>query len=71
MSNSTITSKGQTTIPKKVRDEAGLRPGDSIHYTVLPDRTLIVRVKNLRVRDLGVKPKSGRCFPAEQLNRSK
>jgi antitoxin PrlF len=69
MSSSTITSKGQTTIPRKVRDEAGLRPGDRVRYTVLPDRTIIVRVKNCSVRDLACKPKSGRDLTAEQLNR--
>ena len=69
MPTSTITSKGQMTIPKKVRDEAGLRPGDRVHYTVLADRTIIVRVKNLSVRELGLKPKSGRHVAAEQLNR--
>jgi len=69
MTMSTITSKGQTTIPKNVRDAAGLRPGDSVHYTVLPDGTIIVRVKNRRARDLAIKPKSGRHLPAAQLNR--
>ena len=69
MSISTVTSKGQTTIPKEVRDEAGLRPGDSIHYTVLPDGTILVRVKNRSVRDLALKPKSGRHLPVAQLNR--
>jgi antitoxin PrlF len=70
MSISTVTSKGQTTIPKGVRDEAGLRPGDSIHYTVLPDGTIIVRVKNRSVRDLALKPKSGRQHvTVAQLNR--
>ena len=31
MTMSTITSKGQTTIPKNVRDAAGLRPGDNLY----------------------------------------
>jgi antitoxin PrlF len=69
MTMSTITSKGQTTIPKNIRDAAGLRPGDSVHYTVLPDGTIIVRVKNRGVRDLAIKRKPGRHLPAEQLNR--
>lgn len=69
MSISTVTSKGQTTIPKGVRDEAGLRPGDSIHYTVLPDGTILVRVKNRSVRALAHKPKSGRHASVAQLNR--
>lgn len=69
MSRSTVTSKGQTTIPKGVRDQAGLRPGDHIHYTVLPDGTILVRVKNRSVRDLAIKPKSGRHLPVAQLHR--
>lgn len=27
---STVTSKGQITLPKKVRDTAGIRPGDKV-----------------------------------------
>jgi hypothetical protein len=46
-----------------------LQPGDSVHYTVLPDRTIIVRVKNRSVRELAIKPRSGRHVPVEQLNR--
>jgi AbrB family looped-hinge helix DNA binding protein len=69
MSVSTVTSKGQTTIPKDVRDAAGLRPGVTVHYTVLADGTVILRARNRGVRDLGVKPKSGRSFSADQLNR--
>jgi antitoxin PrlF len=28
--NSTVTSKGQVTLPKKVRDVAGIKPGDKV-----------------------------------------
>ena len=28
-----ITSKGQVTLPKRVRDSLGLRPGDEIEFT--------------------------------------
>lgn len=69
MSISTLTSKGQTTIPKDVREQAGLRPGDAIRYTVLADGTIIARVKNRSVRDIAVKPKSGRHVSTEQLSR--
>jgi AbrB family looped-hinge helix DNA binding protein len=66
---STVTSKGQTTIPKDVREAAGLRPGVSVHYTVLADGTVILRAKNRGVRDLGVKPGTGRRVTSDQLNR--
>lgn len=32
---SVVTSKGQTTLPKKVRDALGLQPGDKLRYAVL------------------------------------
>ena len=34
MPSSTITSKGQTTLPKEIRDQLHLQPGDRIEYTV-------------------------------------
>src|SRR5580704_1915984 len=48
----TITSKGQTTIPKEVRAAANLKPGDRIHFTALEDGTIIVRVKNRSIKDI-------------------
>jgi AbrB family looped-hinge helix DNA binding protein len=69
MSISTLTSKGQTTIPRDVRDAAGLRTGDRLHFTVLADGTIILRVKNRSVRDLAVKPKPVRHVTVEQMNR--
>ena len=43
---STLTSKGQTTIPKDIRDSLGLRSGDRIAFTLMPDGTVQMRVKN-------------------------
>ena len=43
---STLTSKGQTTIPKDIRDTLGLRSGDRITFTLMPDGTVQMRVKN-------------------------
>ena len=37
MTESTITSKGQTTLPKAVRDALGVVPGDRIRYVVFDD----------------------------------
>ena len=34
MSKSTVTSKGQTTIPKPVREELGIRAGDVLEWDV-------------------------------------
>jgi len=46
---STLTSKGQTTIPKEIRDSLSLRSGDRITYTLMPDGTVQMRVKNKSV----------------------
>lgn len=39
----TLTSKGQITLPKKVRDQLKLKPGDQLRFDALPDGTLIAR----------------------------
>ena len=66
---STMTSKGQTTIPKDVRDAAGLQPGDRMHFTVLDDGTIIVRVKRRSLRGLAIKPPGGKHVTVEELSR--
>ncbi len=33
----TLTSKGQTTIPKEVREHLGVKPGDKVKCVLLPD----------------------------------
>jgi len=43
---STLTSKGQTTIPKDIRESLGLKPGDRITFTMMPNGTVQMRVKN-------------------------
>ena len=37
MSESSLTSKGQTTLPKAVRHALELRPGDRLRYVILDD----------------------------------
>lgn len=69
MAIATVTSKGQTTIPKSVRDAAGLQAGDRIHFTVLPDGTIIVRAKTKSVRDVARKSASRRRVTVSQMNR--
>jgi AbrB family looped-hinge helix DNA binding protein len=34
---SAITSKGQATIPKPIRDHLGLKPGDQVKFFIHPD----------------------------------
>jgi antitoxin PrlF len=38
-----VTAKGQTTIPKEVREALEIEPGDLIVWEVAPDRKAVVR----------------------------
>ena len=69
MAFATVTSKGQTTIPKEVRTAANLKPGDRIQFTVLEDGTIIMRVKNKSIRDISFRPPGGRRISIAQMNR--
>ncbi len=42
MAISKLTSKGQITLPKEVRDQLGLRPGDEVEF-VPEDHSFLVR----------------------------
>jgi len=52
MPSATLTSKGQITIPKVVRDELGLRVGDRVAFRVLEDGRVIVEPETIDLRDL-------------------
>jgi antitoxin PrlF len=57
----TLSNQGRTTLPKAIPDSLGLRPGDRINFTLMPDRTIVLRVKAKSVLDLaGSLPKKGR-----------
>ncbi len=69
--DATMTSKGQTTIPKKIRDDLQMKAGDRITFTLMPDGVVLMRVKNRNVMDIAGKlHKPGRkALPIEQLSR--
>lgn len=39
---STLTVKGQTTIPKAIREQLRLRPGSRVKYFIHPDGTVVL-----------------------------
>ena len=69
--DATLTSKGQTTIPKPIRDSLGMKAGDRMTFTLMPDGAVLLRVKNKHVADLaGLLYKKGRKpVPIEKLSR--
>ena len=68
--DATLTSKGQTTIPKEIRESLGMQPGDRITFTLMPDGTVSMRVKTKSVMALaGVLHKKGRKpVPIEKMS---
>ena len=68
--DATLTSKGQTTIPKEIRDGLGMKPGDRMTFTLMPDATVVMRVKSRSVIDLGgmLHKKGRKPIPIEQLS---
>ena len=52
MPTATVTSKGQITIPKIVRDELGLREGDRVAFRILDDGSVIVEPETVDLLDL-------------------
>jgi antitoxin PrlF len=69
--DATLTSKGQMTIPKAIRDSLGMKAGDRMTFTLMPDGIVVLRVKNKRVSDLGgILHKKGRkAVPVALLSR--
>ena len=70
-SDATLTSKGQTTIPKEIRDGLGMKSGDRMTFTLMPDSTVVMRLKNKSITELaGTLHKKGRKpVTVEQLSR--
>jgi antitoxin PrlF len=71
MSDATLTSKGQTTIPRDIRDSLGLKPGHRLTFTLMPDGSVLLRVKNKSVLDLAgqLHRKGQEPLPVEKLSR--
>ena len=47
MIESSITTKGQTTLPKPVRDALGVRPGDRVRYLIVDGDVRILPVRSI------------------------
>jgi antitoxin PrlF len=67
----TMTSKGQTTIPKQIRDRLKIKTGDRMTFTLMPDGVVQLRVKNSHLADAaGILHRKGRkALPVERLSR--
>ena len=48
MFESSITIKGQTTLPKAVRDSLAVKAGDKVRYIIVDEGVLIIPVRSTR-----------------------
>jgi antitoxin PrlF len=70
MSESTITSKGQTTVPAQIRQQIGAESGTRLVWHVMPDGSIIVRAKTRSILDLAgtLKAPKGKRVAIEDMN---
>jgi len=65
---STITVKGQATIPKTIREHLGLQPGDRVKFFVHPDGSVVLlpKLSASAIRGM-VKSRNARPVTTEQM----
>lgn len=68
MPTATITSKGQITIPQKVRSDMGLTPGDRVVFVRMDDGHYAVVPTSQSIRSLkGIVPRPTRSVSLEDM----
>jgi AbrB family looped-hinge helix DNA binding protein len=70
MPTATLTSKGQITLPKAIRDRLRLGTGDRVDFIVKDDGTVVLRPATVDVRELkGLLHRKGRAaLSVEAMN---
>ena len=68
---STLTNRGQVTIPKSIRESLGIKSGHRMTFTLMPDGTVLLRVKNKSVMNLAgsLRKKGRKPLAVEWLSR--
>jgi antitoxin PrlF len=70
MAESTITAKGQTTVPADIRAVMDAKPGTRLVWSAMADGTVIVRAKSKSILDLAGMPKApkGKHVSVDDMN---
>ena len=69
MLESTVTKKGQTTLPKPVRETLSVRAGDRVRYVIFDDEVRILPVRPIG-RLFGVLKHDGQPITVEQMEQA-
>lgn len=65
MLESTLTDKGQTTVPKKVREALGIKPRERLQWDIGDDGTVTIKPESSALKLFG-SMKSNVAFPGIQ-----
>jgi antitoxin PrlF len=65
---SAITSKGQATIPKAIREYLGLEPGDRVKFFLHPDGSVVILAKRPASAARGLLKTRRRPVSLERMN---
>lgn len=70
MAESTITTKGQTTVPAEVRALVHAKPGTKLVWSVTPEGTISVRAKTKTILEMAgmLKAPKGKRVAVEDMN---
>ena len=70
MTVATLTSKGQTTIPKQAREHLKLSPGDKLDFVIESEGRVVIRPAKLDVRELKglLKRRDGKVLSIAEMN---
>ena len=68
MPSSTLTSKGQTTLPKEIREQLHLQPGDRIEYVIEGKRVYLAPATMTLDQFCELLPPSPKRRSLEQIN---
>ena len=69
MTAATLTSKGQVTLPKSVRDRLGVQTGDRVEFIETSAGFLILPVKRELAEIKGIVPRTRKPVTVEDMNR--
>lgn len=69
MLHSTVTSKGQTTIPEKIRKALRIKPGDKLEYEVEGDRATLRVYPSIRSLKGVLASKKGKGLSFSEIRR--
>ena len=69
--NRRLQGKGQVTIPKEIREGLRMKTGDRMTFKLLPDGTVLMRVKNKSALSVAGRlfKKRRKALPIEDLSR--